>query len=104
MTALAHAFGEDHAGWTPSDHARQVLMATDDASNPVKKKKANAILKALCTHGYVERHTQFYRLTLPSLAGHFGELRGDMDPQSQAMRAIQAALSERDVHARHDHT
>ena len=74
-TALAHAFSDDGEGWTPADDVRQVLMAADDAGDPVKKKKVNAMLNSLRTHGYIERRNQFYRLALPSLAEHFKELR-----------------------------
>lgn len=94
-TALAHAFAEDGEGWTPADDVRQVLMAADDAGDRVKKKKVNSILNSLCAYGYVERRNQFYRLTLPSLAGHFKELRGEMDPRNQATQAVRAAVPER---------
>ena len=102
-TALAHAFAEDGEGWTPADDVRYVLMAADDAGDRVKKKKANSILNSLCAYGYVERRNQFYRLTLPSLAGYFKELRGEMDPQNQATQAVQAALPERRVRADQGH-
>ena len=99
-TALAHAFADDEQGWTPADEVRQVLMASDDAGDPVKKKKANSILNSLRAYGYVERRNQFYRLTLPSLAGHFEELRREMDPQNQATQAVRAVLAERDDRAK----
>lgn len=94
-TALAHAFSDDGDGWTPADDVRQVLMAADDAGDPVKKKKVNAILDSLRDYGYVERRNQHYRLTLPSLAGYFKELRREMDPQNQATLAVRAVLAER---------
>lgn len=95
LTALAHAFVEDSEGWTPADDVRQVLMAADDAGDPVKNKKVSSILDSLCAYGYVERRGQFYRLTLPSLAGHFEELRRELDPRNQATQAVRAALAER---------
>ena len=94
-TALAHAFSDDAEGWTPADAVRQVLMAADDAGDSVKKKQVNAMLNSLRAHGYVEYRNQFYRLTLPSLADHFKELRQEMDPQNQATAAVRAALTER---------
>ena len=92
-TALAHAFSDDDEGWTPADDVRQVLMAADDTGDPVKKKKATSILNALRAHGYVEHRNQFYRLTLPSLADHFKELRQEMNPQNQATAAVRTALA-----------
>ena len=94
-TALAHAFSDDGEGWTPADDVRQVLMAADDAGDPVKKKKVNAILNSLRAHGYVEHRNQFYRLALPSLVSHFQELRREMDPRNQATAAVGAVLAER---------
>ena len=93
-TALAHAFAEDGEGWTPADDVRRVLMAADESGDRVKKKKVNAILKSLRAYGYVERRNQFYRLTLPSLAGHFKELRREVDPRNRATLAVRAALPE----------
>ena len=95
LTALAHAFSDDGEGWTPADDVRQVLMAADDAGDPVKKKKVNAMLNSLRAHGYVEHRNQLYRLALPSLADHFKELRREMDPRNQATAAVGAALAER---------
>ena len=73
-------------------------MAADDAGDPVKKKKVNSILKSLRAYGYVEHRNQSYRLTLPSLAAHFKELRRGMNPQNQATHAVRAVVAER----RHD--
>ena len=94
-TALAHAFSDDGEGWTPADDVRQVLMAAGDAGDPVKKKQAASILNALRAHGYVEHRNQRYRLTLPSLAAHFKDLRQELDPRNQATAAVRAALPER---------
>ena len=69
-------------------------MAADDAGDPVKK-KATSILNALRAHGYVEHHNQRYRLTLPSLAAHFKDLRQELDPRNQATAAVRTALPER---------
>ena len=69
-------------------------MAADDAGDPVKKKKVKSILNSLRALGYVEHRNQFYRLTLPSLAAYFEELRREMDPQSQATQAVRAVLAE----------
>ena len=91
-TALANAFSD--AGWTPVDDVMRVLMAADEYGASVRWEKANAMLKALRTHGYVEFHAQSCRPALPSLASHFAALRREMDPRSQSVRAIQQAKAE----------
>ena len=93
-TALANAFSEASEGWTPVDEVMRVLMAADEHGAPVQWEQANAMLKALHVHGYVERRAQSYRPALPSLASHFAALRLEMDPRSQAVRAIQKAKTE----------
>lgn len=88
-TALANAFSD--AGWTPVDDVLRVLMAADEHGASVPRERANAMLKALRTHEYVERHAQSYRLALPSLADHLAALRQETDPRSQTAQAIQKA-------------
>ena len=90
-TALAVAFSNMDAGWTPVGDVMRVLMAADEDGAPVPRKEANAILKALHTHGYVERHAQSYRAALPSLASHFKLLREEMDSDSELAQAIEKA-------------
>ena len=80
--------------WTPVDDVIRVLMAAEEHGTPVQWETANTILNALRTHGYVERHAQSYRPALPSLASHFAALRGEMDPRSQSVQAIQKAKAE----------
>ena len=91
-TALANAFAD--ADWTPVDDVMRVLVAADEYGASVRWEKANAMLKALRTHGYVEFHAQSCRPALPSLASHFAALRREMDPRSQSVRAIQQAKAE----------
>ena len=93
-TALANAFSDAGEGWTPVDAVMRVLMAADEHGAPVLWEQANAMLKALHVHGYVERRAQSYRPALPSLASHFAALRDEMDPRSQAVRAIRQAKAE----------
>ena len=88
-TALANAFSD--AAWTPVDDVLRVLMAADEHGAPVPREQANAMLNALRTHEYVERHAQSYRLALPSLADHLAALRQETDPRSQTAQAIQKA-------------
>lgn len=92
-TALANAFSD--AAWTPVDDVLRVLMAADEHGAPVPREQANAMLNALRTHEYVERHAQSYRLALPSLADHLAALRQETDPRSQTAQAIQKAKAVR---------
>ena len=93
-TALANAFSNADEGWTPVDDVMRVLMAADEHGASVQWEKADAMLKALRTQGYIEFHAQRYRPALPSLASHFAALRNEMDPRSQAVQAIQKAKAE----------
>ena len=90
-TALANAFSDGGAGWTPVGDVMRVLTAADEHGAPVGWEQADAMLKALRTLGFVEFRAPCYRPALPSLASHFAALRDEMDPRSRAMRAIQKA-------------
>ena len=93
-TALANAFSDADEGWTPVDDVMRVLMAADEYGAPVPREVADAMLKALRIHGYIEFHAQSCRPALPSLASHFAALRNEMDPRSQSVQAIQKAKAE----------
>ena len=93
-------FAEEDVGWTPAVDVMRVLMAADEDGAPVLREKASAILKALHTHGYVERYAQSYRVALPSLASHFKILRDEMDLDSELAESHQE--NESRAHWQHD--
>ena len=96
MTALVHAFTAAEVEWTPIEDVVLTLMAADDFGRPVDADTATTVIEELCASGYVERHLAVCRPVLPSLASYFEEMQRDAPPNSKAVRAVRAVLSERD--------
>ena len=98
MTALAHAFADDEAGWTPIEDIVLTLKASDDFGRPVDEDTATTVIEELCASGYVERHMGVCRPALPSLASYLAELQRAAPPHSRAAQAVRAVRSERGGH------
>lgn len=95
ITALAHAFGAEHDGWTRIEDIKRAVMAGDEFGESVEAKAATKTIRELCAHGYVEVRQGACRPALPSLASHFQEVRRASAPDNEVVRAVQAALSGR---------
>ena len=93
ITALAQAFSNERDGWTPVADVKRTLMAADDFGDPVNVEMATAILKELCSHGYVEQYAGACRPVLPSLLAHFAAIRHQLPLKEDATRVQRSTLN-----------
>ena len=96
MTALAHAFGVEHNGWTKVGDIKRAIAAADEYGDSVDGKTATRVIKELRDNGYVEVRQGACRPVLPSLASHFQELRQASSSGNEVVRAVRVALSVHD--------
>ena len=91
--ALSHAFNTNRNGWTNIGDVRQVLAASANNGEPVDGRAASRLVDEMCTHGFVEERDGTCRLTLPSLASHFAEIRRGLRPDNDAVQAVRTAVA-----------
>ena len=96
MTALAHAFGVEHDGWTKVGDVKRAIEAADEYGDSVDDKTATRVIKELRDNGYVEVRQGACRPALPSLTSHFQDMRRASSSENEVVRAVRVALSVHD--------